>query len=183
MIGFFRRNPLREAADVAHRRVVEHARQPVFFTDYGVPDTLDGRFELNCLFAFLFLRRLKTEEEGARQLGQALCDRMFADFDRGLRDLGTGDMRIGKEMKRMGAAFRGRVAAYEEGFSGEDSRLCAALVRNVFGTLKEPPHSLPAFTRYVRSAALDLARQDVTELLAGRVRFRAPVSPDLEPAS
>lgn len=183
MIGFLRRNPLREAADTAYRSVAEQARQPIFFTDYAVPDSLDGRFEMTCLFAFLYLRRLKTEPEPAKRLGQAFCDRMFTDFDRGLRDLGTGDLRVGKEMKRMGAAFRGRIRAYEEGFAGDDRLLAAALARNLFGTLEAPPQSLAALVRYLREAARDLAREDSAALLAGRISFRAPAPSRREKAS
>jgi cytochrome b pre-mRNA-processing protein 3 len=173
MMGFLRRDGVREAADVAYRRVVEQARQPVFFTEYGVPDTFDGRFELTCLFAFLYLRRLKAEREDARRLSQAFLDRMFADFDRALRELGTGDLRVGKEMKRMAEAFYGRIRAYEEGIGGGE-RLAAALERNLFGTLRKPPRAVDAFAYYVRRAASDLAREDRAELLSGRVRFRAP---------
>ena len=65
MYSFSGRNLAREAADLAYRRVVEQARQAVFFTDYGVPDTLDGRFELICLHAFLYLHRLKGDRPQA----------------------------------------------------------------------------------------------------------------------
>ncbi len=175
MIWLFRPNPLREAADLAYHRVVEQARQPIFYTDYGVPDTLDGRFELTCLFAFLYLYRLKSEREEGRRLGRAFYDRMFADFDRGLRDLGSGDLRLGREIKRMGEAFGGRIRAYEEGLCGDDGLLAAALARNLFGTLRKPPRAVAAFASYLRAAALDLAHQDREEVLSGRVRFRAPM--------
>jgi cytochrome b pre-mRNA-processing protein 3 len=82
----FRRNPIRDAAEEAYHRVVAQARRPEFFAAYGVPDTLDGRFELVCLHAFLFLHRLKPERPAATALGQQFFDMMFADFDRSLRE-------------------------------------------------------------------------------------------------
>src|SRR5260370_6969849 len=102
----------RGAADLAYRRVVEQARQPIFFTDYGVPDTLDGRFELICLHAFLYLHRLKGEPPPATWLCQSFFDEMFADFDRALREMGTGDLSVRKHVKRTARAFYGRIRAY-----------------------------------------------------------------------
>src|SRR5229473_3955560 len=134
MFTLFRTVPVREAAELAYSRIVEHARQPGFFIDGGVPDTVDGRFELICLHAFLYLHRLKREQPQAAPLGQRLFDTMFADFDRSLREMGTGDLSVGREIKRMAEAFYGRVAAYERGLVQGDAMLKAALGRNLFGT-------------------------------------------------
>lgn len=174
MISFSGRNLGREAADTAYRRVVEQARQPAFFTGYGVPDTLDGRFELICLHAFLYLHRLKSERPQARQVCQSFFDRMFADFDYALRELGTGDLSVGKQVKRMAHAFYGRIRAYEEGLSGDDAALAAALSRNLFGTVPKVAPVAGAMARYVRGALRELHRQSPAELLAGRVMFEPP---------
>ncbi len=174
MIALFRRNPVREAAELAYRRVVEQAREPRFFTDAGVPDTVDGRFELICLHAFLYLHRLKGEHPQAAPLGQRFFDTMFADFDRSLREMGTGDLSVGREVKRMAAAFFGRVAAYEEGLSDDDSVLQAALARNLYGTAPPPPGCLDMMALYLRRTAARLRRQSATDLLAGQVSFGPP---------
>src|SRR5260370_42296875 len=108
----FKRDPVGEAAALAYGRVVEQARQPGFFTAAGVPDTLDGRFELICLHAFLYLHRLRREEKAAAALGRRFCEAMFADFDRSLREMGTGDLSVGREVKHMAQAFYRRVPAY-----------------------------------------------------------------------
>src|ERR1700694_4931843 len=120
MFTVFRTIPAQKAAELAYGRIVEHARAPGFFVDVGVPDTVDGRFELICLHAFLYLHRLKREQKRAAPLGQCLFDTMFADFDRSLREMGTGDLSVGREIKRMAQAFYGRVAAYESGLAGDD---------------------------------------------------------------
>src|SRR5579862_8365539 len=123
MFTRFRTTPVREAAERAYGRIVEHARQPGFFIDGGVPDTVDGRFELICLHAFLYLHRLKRESKRAAPLGQRFFDTMFADFDRSLREMGTGDLSVGREVKRMAEAFYGRVAAYEQGLEADGAAL------------------------------------------------------------
>jgi len=167
------RRATREAAELAFRKVVEQARQPIFFSEYGVPDTLDGRFELVCLHAFLYLHRLKSERPEANRLCQAFFDRMFDDFDRALREAGISDLRVGRQIKRMAQAFYGRIRAYEEGLDGDDSRLGAALARNLFGTVLGPL-AIDAMMAYIRRSARQLCRQPSAELMAGHIFFAAP---------
>jgi cytochrome b pre-mRNA-processing protein 3 len=181
MITLFTTNPVREAAERAYRRVVEQARQPGFFADCGVPDTVDGRFELICLCAFLYLHRLKREQNEAAALGQRFFDTMFADFDRSLREMGTGDLSVGREIKRMAEAFYGRVAAYEQGLAGDDWVLQSALRRNLFGTAPPTQPLLMAMAAHVRREAARLDRQSARELLAGQIAFGAPPSPAATP--
>src|SRR5436309_3467908 len=107
MRSLFRRNPLKQTAERAYGGVVAQARRPEFFALCGVPDTLDGRFELICLHAFLYLHRLKPESAPAGEFGQMFFDAMFADFDRSLRELGTGDLSVGREVKKMAQSFYG----------------------------------------------------------------------------
>jgi cytochrome b pre-mRNA-processing protein 3 len=174
MISLFRRNPLQQAAERAYRRVVDQARQPGFFADIGVPDTIDGRFDLVCLHAFLFLHRLKGEPAPASQLAQRFFDAMFADFDRSLREMGTGDLSVGRQVKRMAQAFYGRIEALEGGLADGDGVLKAALARNLFGTVRPEEPSLEAMAGYVRREASRLGEQPLPRLLAGEVSFGDP---------
>jgi cytochrome b pre-mRNA-processing protein 3 len=174
MISRLHRKSVRDAAELAYRRVVEQARQPLFYAGFGVPDTLDGRFELICLHAFLYLHRLKAERPQASAPAQAFFDAMFTDLDRALRELGTSDLRIGKEIKRMAQGFYGRIRAYEEGIAADDAVLGAAVARNLFGTVAKPAVHLGAVIRYVRRVADDLGSQSAADLIAGCVRFVAP---------
>jgi cytochrome b pre-mRNA-processing protein 3 len=176
-LTLFRRNPLREAAELAYRRIVEQARQPGFFVDLGVPDTVDGRFELIALHAFLYLRRLKREQPESEPLAQRLFDTMFTDFDRSLREMGTGDLSVGREVKRMARAFYGRIEAYERGLAEDASALQAALARNLFGTAPAPaaaPDRLEAMAAYLRREAEHLDAQPAAALLTGEFRFGGP---------
>jgi cytochrome b pre-mRNA-processing protein 3 len=171
-MALFRRNPLREAAARAYSSVVEHARRPVFFIDFGVPDTIDGRFELICLHAFLYLRRLKSEGDPGASLGQFFFDLMFVDFDRSLREMGTGDLSVGREVQQMAQAFYGRIHAYERGL--EDGDPHAALQRNLYGTAPPSDADLAAMAAYLRDEAAELARGDATALLNGTISFGLP---------
>lgn len=170
----FRRNRFRDAADHAYDRVVAQSRRPEFFTALGVPDTLDGRFELVCLHAFLYLHRLKAEGAAAAALGQGFFDRMFGDFDRSLREIGTGDLSVGRQVKRMAEAFYGRIRAYEDGLTADDAALCAAIARNVYGTATASDGQLARVAAYLRREVTHLAGQPAAALLAGTVAFEAP---------
>lgn len=174
MLAFFKSNPVRESAERAYDHVVQAARRPEFFRDGGVPDTVDGRFELICLHAFLYLHRLKHESATA-DVAQSFFDTMFADFDRSLREMGTGDLGVGKQIRRMAEAFYGRIAAYEEGLAADGGILEAALRRNVFGAAAEVDEArVVALARYVQDEAKRLAQADATTLVAGDVRFGLP---------
>jgi cytochrome b pre-mRNA-processing protein 3 len=177
VFSFSGHNSAREAVDIAYRRVVEQARQPVFFADYGVPDTLDGRFELICLHGFLYLHRLKTDRPQASPFCQSFFDRMFADFDRSLREMGVGDLCVGKHVKRMARAFYGRILSYEAGLAGDDSALALALSRNVFGTVSAPEGVADDMAGYVRYAVRALRSQSAGDLLAGDISFEVPEGP------
>jgi len=181
MLTLFRSDPLQQAAELAYRRVVDAARRPGFFlAGGGVPDTVDGRFELICLHAFLYLHRLKREHPRGTALGQRFFDAMFTDFDRSLREMGTGDLSVGREIRRMAEAFYGRVAAYEAALDAGDPDLAPALTRNLYGTAPATPAQIAAMTAYIRREAASLDRQEATRLMAGDVAFGAP-PPSSEP--
>jgi len=175
MMGLFRRNPDREAAASAYRSVVEHARRPVFFTECGIPDTLDGRFELICLHAFLYLHRLKSEDAQGAAIGQRFFDAMFVDFDRSLRELGTGDLSVGRKIKQMAEAFYGRISAYERGLAGGgDDELHASLRRNLFGHAAADDAQVARMGAYLRAEIARLRDRPAAALLAGAVDFGLP---------
>ena len=155
MFGFFKRKPRpeEEAAARLYERVVAQARRPVFYATYGVPDTVNGRFEMIILHGFLVMHRLgNTEDEYAKAVSQALFDRMFRDMDRSLREMGISDLSVPKHMKRAISRFYARAYAYEEGVENPD--VMAALIRrHVYGTaddLEITEEQLAALTGYVQ---------------------------------
>ena len=105
MISLFRTDRRTASVENVYRKIVERARDPQFYKELGVPDTVDGRFEMVALHTFLVLRRLKPEAGGESDISQALFDVMFEDMDSSLREMGAGDMGIGKRVKAMVQAF------------------------------------------------------------------------------
>ena len=178
LASLFRRNRYRSLAHAAYTSIVEQARTPDFFLRLEVPDTLDGRFEMIALHMFLVLNRLKAEHEATEEFAQALFDAMFADLDRGLREMGATDMGVGKRVKEMATGFYGRIAAYEKGLEGGDDAMSEALKRNLYGTVQPSVPAVAGMVRYMRSQARNLAGQPVAAFVENNIRF-ASVSSSL----
>jgi cytochrome b pre-mRNA-processing protein 3 len=171
----FRHNARREAAYRLYAELVAQARQPFFFEQLGVPDTLDGRFELIALHAMLVFHRLQRDHAATRAFAQELFDAMFADLDRALREMGTGDLGVGRQVKRMAAAFYGRVRSYERGLAGSHGPLADNLRRNLFGTVAAPSAAaLATMAAYMHGTLDCLGGQSTEALLGGSVRFPDP---------
>lgn len=175
---FRRRDP---AAPVLYVRLVGQARRPEFYTVCGVPDTVPGRFEMIALHMFLMLHRLKRKPGQGGDLAQDLFDVMFEDMDRNLRELGTGDLAVGKRIKSLAKSLYGRIAAYERGLASQGTdhgsvaaSLEEALERNVFAGADVQPDQVAALADYVRRTADCFAVQDDKDLAAGNVAFAPP---------
>ena len=173
-----RPDPAEQAAQALYAAVVAQARHPWFYRDCGVPDSLDGRFESILLHAFLVLHRLKQAPEDDGAAGQRLFDVLFLDMDRSLREMGVGDLGVGKRIKQMVQAFYGRVAAYETGLAEGGAALEAALRRNLLGTVEAGPDQVARLRGYVERAAGALADQAAAEIAAGRPLFPDPEGDD-----
>ena len=172
LFGLFRRKPHERASFALYGAAVATARQAHFFADLGVPDTLDGRFDLVSLHTGLLVCRISRDPDPrAKALAQAVFDAMFADMDVNLREMGVGDLAVGKRVKRMWEAFHGRAQAYDQALrAGDMTALAEALARNVWrGTA---PEAAPArLAALVAAADAALAAQPFARLVQGQVTF------------
>lgn len=156
----------RDDAAALYRAVVERARQPHWFQDGAVADTIDGRFDMIAAVLSLVLLRIEREPEGAA-LGVALAERFVDDMDPQLREIGIGDIVVGKHMGRMMGMLGGRLGAYREGLESGD--LTRALVRNLYRE-QPPADAALAHVRYTLTAfATGLAATPLDALAAGRL--------------
>jgi cytochrome b pre-mRNA-processing protein 3 len=165
----------RQAA--AHRLygdLVGRARSPAFFRDLGVPDTPEGRFEMIGLHAALILLRLRREGAAGRALGQALFDLMIADLDQSLRELGIGDLGVGRQVKRLAGKFYARLHALDValGDGAAADRLGPMLRANVWGGGREPvADQVATLADYLVRSARCLESQSACALLRGEGAF------------
>jgi cytochrome b pre-mRNA-processing protein 3 len=178
LLAVLRRPPDQSAAESIYRAIVEQSRQPAFYAECGVPDTPDGRFDMIAVHLMLILRRLRRGHPEKKDLAQVLFDLTFADFDQNLREMGVGDLAVGKRVKAMAKAFYGRLAAYDSALSnGDDCALRSALSRNLFRKVSPAPEHLAAVSTYVRREAARLDREQLDSLAAGRLLFGPAPNP------
>jgi cytochrome b pre-mRNA-processing protein 3 len=168
----FRRSAENRTIAALYGMIVAQARLPAFYADYGVPDTVEGRFELIVLHLVLFLRRLEQLHQG-RRIGQRLFDRFCQDLDDNLREMGIGDLAVPKHMRRFGEAFYGRQAAYLRALDAAQERdFENALARNML-----PDGDLDAavrLARYARAVIGELDAQEEGALMRGEIALPSP---------
>ena len=111
IFSLFRRSQQRDTISTLYGMIVAQARLPVFYRDYAVADTVNGRFDLIVLHLALVLDRL-AQDPAAQSVGQGVFDLFCRDMDDNLREMGIADLKVPKEMRRMGEAFYGRSQAY-----------------------------------------------------------------------
>jgi cytochrome b pre-mRNA-processing protein 3 len=167
------RTPLRGTIETIYGMIVAQAREPLFYQDLGVPDTVNGRFDMVVLHLWMMLRQMKRLGDGA-DLAQALFDRFCSDMDHNLRELGTGDLAVPKRMREFGEAFYGRSAAYDLALAAGEEPLAQALCKNIFnGQEFAKARRLAA---YVEQALAALAATDETAWSGAAWRFPSPAS-------
>jgi cytochrome b pre-mRNA-processing protein 3 len=176
----FRRKPQEDPARELYTAIVKQSRQPAFYSDCAVPDSVDGRFDLIVLHVFLVMNRLKKEHERSAELSQALFDLLFLDMDQSLREMGVGDVGVGKRIKAMVQGFYGRISAYDTALSAGQAALGDALRRNLYGTVSVESGPLGTMADYVLAEAAGLGAQELDRLMLGDVVFGPPPEHSVE---
>ena len=120
-------------AERLYQSVLQASRQPDLYNEFDVRDHLDSRFDMLCLHISLLMGRLRMLPEGVHKpLNQELFDRFFADMDLTLREMGVGDLGVGKRVRKMSEAFMGRLTVYNKALEQNNKpALALALARNV----------------------------------------------------
>ena len=168
----------RGTIETIYGMIVTQAREPLFYRDLGVPDTVNGRFDLLVLHLWLVLRRVRPTAGGV-DLAQALFDRFCEDLDANLREMGVGDLAVPKRMQAFGEAFYGRSAAYDTALTKGREALAAALGRNILNGMD--PNNARRLAVYAETAIDSLSHLDSTALLNGSWRFPSPVEEGVQP--
>jgi len=128
----FRKDRVRSQAETLYAALAEQSRAPEFYAIAGVPDTPEGRFELLTVHMGLVISRLRRDAPDADRLVRLLQEVFFERLDAALREMGVGDLSVGRKIRALAEGFYGRYSAYESAPDGET--LSAALARNVFAS-------------------------------------------------
>lgn len=148
--------------------IVSRARDPRWYAQGGVPDTIDGRFDMLALVMTLVLLRLDREGAPLRATAVQLTERFIDDMDGQLRELGIGDVVVGKHMGKMMGALGGRIDAYGEALD-KGGDLEAALIRNLYRGEAPSADGLALVAADVRALHRALGGQPVERLIAGEL--------------
>jgi len=167
----FRPRPALGAGRALYARAVEQSREPGLYADLDAPDTAEGRFEIYSLHVVLLLDRLRGEGAQAAEVSQALFDTYVSSLDHALREMGVGDLAVGRKMRKLGEAFYGRSRSYEAAFAAlpDEAPLRALLTRTVYADADAT--AAPRLVSYVLAQRAALAGQPAARLLAGEAAW------------
>lgn len=146
--------------------IVTGARQPAFYSGCGVEDTPEGRYEMIALHLFLVIERLKGGGAQADRIAQRVLEAFVTDMDDSMREMGVGDLSVGKKVKRSAAGLYERFAAYRKAVAKSENELAGQIAAFVPGTVDSG-----RLARYVAASAQDLKTIPLDDVLSGQVRF------------
>ena len=165
----FQKRPTRDAGRGLYAGCVAQARRADLYTDLRTPDTVEGRFEQYSLHVILVLDRLVRQGPEAAEVSQGLFDAYIRSLDDALREMGVGDLSVGKKMRRIGEALYGRLRSYEAAFTGAEGAdpLETILSRTVYEGVESPP--VAELAAYVHAQRDHLAGLPLRGLLEGKI--------------
>ena len=134
--------PKRDAAERLYDEAVRRSRNPDLYLRMGAPDTVEGRFELLTAHVLIVIDRVNGLGDHGRELAQDLFDLYLRNLDGALREMGVGDLVVGKRMKALGRHIYGRAQAYRQAFSSPNDEQVSAIVARTI--LAEKPEVSPA---------------------------------------
>jgi len=176
MLGLFSNNRRRpDHAASVYAAIVEAARNQLFYTRFGVPDTLDGRFEILSIMLHAVNRRLVHGKDPDKGFSRRITEHFVVDMDSNLRDMGVSDVRVAKKMKTLYGAYGGRIGAYDIALASGGDALEKAVARNVFAQ-GASAGAAAALAAYIQAAETMLEGIPTFDIGAGHVAFPDPAA-------
>lgn len=168
ILSLFRKNTATDAVYAVYRAIVAQSRQPKFYAEWGVPDTVTGRFDMISIHMALLFRRLR--DDSTKDFSQAVFDLFFKDMDRSLREMGVTDLGVPKKIQKMGNIFFGLLAAMNEALDRKDEEaLAGVLARNIYEG--EGLDHARALAAYVTAQDAFLHDQSADSIVKGEIAF------------
>lgn len=168
ILNLFRKNTATEAVYAVYAAIVAQSRQPKFYADWGVPDTVTGRFDMICLHMALLFGRLRKEGKPVSDFAQAVFDLFFKDMDRSLREMGAGDLAVPKKIQKMGNIFYGLMTNINEAMDRADRAEVEAVIRrNLFDGAEGT--AAGELTAYLFDEAERLRHQPTATITGGKL--------------
>lgn len=169
---FSRKDRIRDAHYALYGAIVAQSRQKHFYAEWGVPDTVTGRFDMVSLHMALVLVRLQQEGAACRDFAQGLFDLFFKDMDRSLREMGVGDISVPKRIGKMGGLFYGVVDGLGAALAAGTDEALAEFVRRDVLSGDDTSHA-GDFVAYIRLSVEILAALPAATLTTGQLDWNA----------
>lgn len=173
----FKNRKLNDCAHGLFSAVINQSREKVFYEKYLVEDSFDGRFDLMALHMSLVLDKFDKNDEmtNAPKLKRMLQEIMFDNLDLTLREMGVGDLGVGKKIKIMAEAFYGRMMVYQEIFNKRDTaNMKEALKRNLYREKDIDASILTQMSSYMFEQYEYTHSQSIEKVLNGEIDFILP---------
>jgi cytochrome b pre-mRNA-processing protein 3 len=171
---FWRPTPYRDVSQQVYGAVMAQSREPAFYLDYGVPDSVTGRFDMLCLHLFLLSNRLARETDPkARALGQEVFDRFAADVDHALREIGVGDTTVPKRKKQLIHGFYGQIEDFGRALDAGDADTLARKASERFSKQAATVQAA-RLARYMIVTRDHLLATSFDDIVAGRLDWPEP---------
>ena len=166
-IGWLRSRKFKVPGRQLYSAAAAVARQPALFKELAVPDTFDGRFDAVVLHLVLLMRRLESLGQEGHMLARHLAGVFVDDMDRTVREMGIGDLSVGKQVKRMARALYGRFEAYDAALKvlPETKPLEEALGRNLYAGRKQAGGVLVRTAIYVEALNRKIEQKSLDDFL------------------
>lgn len=166
--------PAKLAGAKLYASAVGQARSATFYRDYGVRDSMEGRFELFSLHVIFLIERLKAQGDAAAETSQAVFDAYVKGLDDAFREIGVSDTSVGKKMKKLAGAFYGRLKAYDEAVESLPDVVATRELMARTALEERGEGDAAALTAYVTRTREALAVQPLDALLQGDVTWPTP---------
>lgn len=167
--NIFTRSPRTAPERSVYDLIVAQARQQELYSDLSVPDTLDGRFDMIILHIDAVMVHMQSGNEADKIFAQNLIDEVFRDMDRSLREMGVGDMGVGKKIKKMASVYYGRASAYATAREQDGATLRDALLRNVYSGDKSYLKQALGLSSYSKKIHTVVSANSRDQIRAGKI--------------
>jgi cytochrome b pre-mRNA-processing protein 3 len=120
MLGsLFRRLTAENAAGPAlFEAITALTRQPHWYVEGQVPDTLDGRFAVLSTVTALVLARIEQFGDEGNPVSVSLTERFIEVMEAEHRELGLGDPTLGKTVRKLVGSLGRRTALWRDATAG-----------------------------------------------------------------
>ena len=160
---------------VIYNAIVAQSRQPVFYTDFLIPDDVTGRFDVLSLHTCLVFIRLREAKGKEKEFSQALFDLFFKDMDQSIREMGVSDVGVPKKIQKMGSLFYGLLEKLTNALEEKDKDSLEKVInRNIYDDKNQK--QAKKLAKYVLSLEKKLNAQGIDEIIGGKLEFLKPSS-------